>query len=191
MKIKFCKETRQSLLDLNESKKVSIEGNILKLIDTEGDPVLDEYVKYSIKRQKELQKKRLEITKKVQNQNKELSITKAEIERVNEELKEALESSEESKQNALHDLDVLQKKSQFELISVIVKIALVIIIGVGISTTILYVFSIIYNKETQLIGNTWSNMLGILLTNAFSIIGTIMGVKYASEKSSTGSNQDT
>ena len=68
MKIKFCKETRQSLLDLNESKKVSIEGNILKLIDTEGDPVLDEYVKYSIKRQKELQKKRLEITKKVQNQ---------------------------------------------------------------------------------------------------------------------------
>ncbi len=191
MKIKFCKETRQSLLDLNESKKVSIEGNILKLIDTEGDPVLDEYVKYSIKRQKELQKKRLEITKKVQNQNKELSIAKAEIERVNEELKEALESSEESKQNALHDLDVLQKKSQFELISVIVRIALVIIIGVGISTTILYVFSIIYNKETQLIGNTWSNMLGILLTNAFSIIGTIMGVKYASEKSSTGSNQDT
>ncbi len=191
MKIKFCKETRQSLLDLSESKKVSIEGNILKLIDTEGDPVLDEYVKYSIKRQKELQKKRLEITKKVQNQNKELSIAKAEIERVNEELKEALESSEESKQNALHDLDVLQKKSQFELISVIVRIALVIIIGVGISTTILYVFSIIYNKETQLIGNTWSNMLGILLTNAFSIIGTIMGVKYASEKSSTGSNQDT
>ena len=34
---------------------------------------------------------------------------------------------------------------------------------------------------TQLIASTWSNIIGILLTNAFSIIGTIMGVKYASE----------
>ena len=29
---------------------------------------------------------------------------------------------------------------------------------------------------------TWSNIIGILLTNAFSIVGTIMEVKYASEK---------
>ena len=91
-----------------------------------------------------------------------------------------MEIAESSKQEALQDLDILQKKTQFELISVIVKIALAIIIGVGISATVLYIFSIIYDKETQLIGNTWSNMFGILLTNAFSIIGTIMGVKYAS-----------
>ena len=36
--------------------------------------------------------------------------------------------------------------------------------------------------ETQVIGSAWSNMFGILLTNAFSIIGTIMGVKYANGK---------
>ena len=29
---------------------------------------------------------------------------------------------------------------------------------------------------------TWSNIIGILLTNAFSIVGTIMEVKYESEK---------
>jgi hypothetical protein len=38
------------------------------------------------------------------------------------------------------------------------------------------------DKDTAIIGSTWSNIVGILLTNAFSIVGTIMGVKYASEK---------
>jgi hypothetical protein len=46
----------------------------------------------------------------------------------------------------------------------------------------MYGLAIINDKETQIIGSTWSNMFGILLTNAFSIVGTIMGVKYASEK---------
>jgi len=41
--------------------------------------------------------------------------------------------------------------------------------------------AIAYDKETQIIGSTWSNMFGILLTNAFSIVGTIMGVKYAND----------
>jgi hypothetical protein len=36
-------------------------------------------------------------------------------------------------------------------------------------------------KEVNTIGPAWSNMFGILLTNAFSIVGTIMGVKYATK----------
>ena len=179
-KIKFCDQTREQLLELQKSKKLYLEGNIVKLIDTGGDPEMDKYVKESIKSQKDLQRKRLEINKKVQSQNKELNNAKCEIERVNEELKEALQSAESSKEEALKDLDILQKKTQFELVSVIVKIALGIIIGVGLCTTAIYIFSMLSNKDTQLIGNTWSNMFGILLTNAFSIIGTIMGVKYAS-----------
>ena len=180
MKIKFCKETRDTLLELKKSKNVNIEGNILKLIDASEDPEMEKYVKESIKSQKDLQRKRLDVTKRVQNQNDELIDAKKEIERVNIELKEALDLAEMSKDNALKDLDILQKRTQFELVSVIVKIALWIIIGVGMSTTALYIFSMLADKDTQLIGNTWSNMLGILLTNAFSIIGTIMGVKYAS-----------
>jgi hypothetical protein len=54
---------------------------------------------------------------------------------------------------------------------------------VGGITSIMYLFAIIYEKDTQIIGSAWSNLFGILLTNAFSIVGTIMGVKYATEKS--------
>jgi hypothetical protein len=50
---------------------------------------------------------------------------------------------------------------------------------VGITTTILYTMAIMMGKDTTLLGNAWSNLFGILLTNSFSIIGTIMGVKYA------------
>lgn len=184
MKIKFCTETRKRLLELKRSKGISIEGNILKIIDIEGDPELEKYVKSAIKSQKETQKKRLEVTKKVQAQNSELTEAKSEIERVNTELTLALGRAETAKEEALNDLDVLQKKTQNELINVIVKISLAIIIGVGLATTTLYMFSLYYDKETQLIGNTWSNMFGILLTNAFSIVGTIMGVKYASKTNS-------
>jgi hypothetical protein len=54
--------------------------------------------------------------------------------------------------------------------------------GVGVVTTIMYGVALFAGADTQIIGSTWSNMFGILLTNAFSIVGTIMGVKYASEK---------
>jgi hypothetical protein len=64
----------------------------------------------------------------------------------------------------------------------VVKVALIVIMGVGVITTGLYAIAIYTSKDTQIIGSTWSNMFGILLTNAFSIVGTIMGVKYATEK---------
>jgi hypothetical protein len=78
-------------------------------------------------------------------------------------------------------LDLLQKKVQTELIGTIVRVALFIVIGIGIVTTILYSLAFFLDKDTTLLGNAWSNMFGILLTNSFSIIGTIMGVKYATE----------
>jgi hypothetical protein len=115
---------------------------------------------------------------------------------MNEELKVALNLAEEekikaeaakaeaviAKDAALNDLDIAQKRSQFELIGTIVRVALYVIIGVGFTTTAMYVVALLTKADTQIIGSTWSNMFGILLTNAFSIVGTIMGVKYASEK---------
>jgi NADH:ubiquinone oxidoreductase subunit 6 (subunit J) len=62
-----------------------------------------------------------------------------------------------------------------------VKAALLVILSVGIITTLMYAIAMMTGKDTQIIGSTWSNMLSILLTNAFSIVGTIIGVKYASE----------
>jgi hypothetical protein len=118
----------------------------------------------------------------IEFQNTELVQWKEKNEIIGEELKAALEHAEKAKDLAETDLDMLQKRTQFELIGTIVKVALYVIIGVGAVTTVMYSIALFADKDTQIIGSTWSNMFGILLTNAFSIIGTIMGVKYASEK---------
>jgi hypothetical protein len=96
-----------------------------------------------------------------------------------QQLKNAIEIE---KNAALNDLDILMKKSQSELIKTIVIVALMVIVGVGVITTILYWMAIVTNRDTQIIGSTWSNMFSVLLTNAFSIVGTIMGIKYATQE---------
>ncbi len=102
-------------------------------------------------------------------------------ERRKEIVKKVKAEAENAKIVAENDLDLIQKKTQFELIGSIVKVALWVILGVGFVVTGMYLFAIFMDKDTQVIGSTWSNIVGILLTNAFSIVGTIMGVKYASE----------
>jgi hypothetical protein len=152
----------------------------------------------SRKKDKFTRKRRLEVTKQVQEQNTELLNWQKENQELMDNLKTALSEAESSralaeesrldaekaKDVALNDLDVLQKRSQTELISTIVKVALAVIISVGFVTTAMYAIAMWTGKDTQIIGSTWSNMFGILLTNAFSIVGTIMGVKYASENNS-------
>ena len=93
----------------------------------------------------------------------------------------ARQEAEKAKENAINDLDIIQKRNQTELISTIVRVALWVIIGVGFITTGVYVFTMIMGKDTQVISAAWSNIFGILLTNAFSIVGTIMGIKYATD----------
>jgi len=200
-----------------------LEGNIIKLIEGD-DPEFEQYLKDAAEKDRESRRKRLEITKKIQSQNSELSKlneenskimqdleqtlknveeSKEQIESQNnellqwrednekmqEELKDAVQKSEvarleaeRAKENAENDLDIMQKKTQFELIGTIVKVSLFVILGVGVTTTGMYAMAIMSGVDTSVIGSTWSNIIGILLTNAFSIIGTIMGVKYASEK---------
>jgi Fe2+ transport system protein B len=222
--IKLDKHTRKQLIELFEKRKISIEGNILKIIDPDGDEKFEEYLEEAIEKDKNSRRKRLEVTKKVQKQNTELTKGQKENNRVNRQLTKALEEAEEhekeaikakddaikakdeaeaSKIEALHqkrkadkarveaenakkaaenDLELLQRKTQFELIGTIVNVALWIILGVGITTTIMYGMSLFSGTDTTVISSTWNNIMGILLTNAFSIIGTIMGVKYASRK---------
>ena len=212
------------MIELYKTKKIGLEGNILKLIDADGDEEFMSYIKESIDRDKDSRRKRLDITKQVQSQNTDLTKWKNENERVNKELTIALEEAEESNKAMLvakqeaedsleeaqtarveaesarveaekarqeaenakiaaeSDLDLIQKKSQFELIGTIVRVALWVILGVGVVTTGMYLIALLTGLDTSVIGSTWSNIIGILLTNAFSIVGTIMGVKYASEK---------
>jgi len=191
---KIC---RDELLKLANEKRIYLEGNILKVISAnDGDSEFIEYLNICKNRDKDSRIKRLSVTKQVQKQNKELVAKQKETDSLMIELQNALDSAqkaeeeanklrevaEKSKDKALEDLDLIQKKSQFKLIGTIVRVALFVILGVGILTTVMYAFAIVTDKETQIIGSTWSNMFGILLTNAFSIVGTIMGVKYASDK---------
>ena len=120
--------------------------------------------------------------------------SKEEAEKAKEELEVALQLAEQSKEEAHKlkaeaehakevaetDLSLLQKKTQTELMGNIVRVALWVIMGVGFVTTGLYVFVLLLGHDSKIIESTWSNLFGILLTNSFSIIGTIMGVKHAS-----------
>lgn len=222
--IKIDKKTKEQLIQLQQTKRITLEGNILKVIEDDGDVEFQKYVNESIEKDNTTREKRLKITKQIQKQNKELTDWKAENERIHAELLETLElnktaiieaenakieaenakeeavlskdnaeksmieamtaraEAENAKVNAENDLELIQKKSQFELIGTIVKVALWVIMGVGITTTLMFLIALFGKLDTSVIGSTWSNIIGILLTNAFSIVGTIMGVKYASEK---------
>ena len=121
--------------------------------------------------------------------------SKEEVEKAKEELEVALQLAEQSKEEAHKlkaeaehakevaetDLSLLQKKTQTELMGNIVRVALWVIMGVGLLTTALYVFVMVRGLDAKIIESTWSNLFGILLTNSFSIIGTIMGVKHATK----------
>ena len=214
------KDTKKKLIDIFKSKNIGLEGNITKLIDAEDDQEFREYLKTCIEKDTTTRRKRLEMTKQVQVQNKDLTTLNEENQRIMEELQNTLTSMEEqknqiecqnsellewkkenekigaelveamkqseqarviaenAKNEAENNLDLIQKKTQFELINNIVKVALYVIIGVGGITTGIYVYSMSIGMDTDIIGSTWSNMFGILLTNSFSIVGTILGVKY-------------
>ena len=201
--IEITEHTRNILLEVAKKKKIYVEGSFLKLLKApNGDAEFEEYLKLCKKKDAESRKKRLQVTKQVQKQNQELEAAAKENDRVNKQLSRALDETERAMEEAreaereamlakaeaeklrdaaMEDLDTLQKRTQFELIGKIVKFALYIIAGVGILTTTLFGWTLLTGQENPILESTWSNLFGILLTNSFSIIGTIMGVKYATE----------
>jgi hypothetical protein len=201
---------RDALLKLAKEKKIYLEGNILKILKpTNGDTEFAEYLKLCKEKDVDSRRKRLNVTKQVQKQNKELEAAAKENVRVNKQLEKALEEAinsaehatkskeeaetakeeserlrlkaEQAQEVAETDLSLLQKKTQTELMGNIVRVALWVIMGVGVITTGLYIFVLLYGHDSKIIESTWSNLFGILLTNSFSIIGTIMGVKHATQ----------
>lgn len=221
--ITFNKNTKKQLISLCKTRNLCLEGNIIKVIDYSGDTEFEQYIQTCLEKDKEIRRKRLEITKQIQQKNTELEKLNVENERILEDLQSTLKEvedakityevqnreliawkednerislelqqemlkseqarveAENAKRTAENDLDVLQKRTQTQLIERIVKVSLGVIVTVGLITTLMYGIALFTEKDTQIIGSTWANMFGILLTNAFSIIGTIMGVKYASK----------
>jgi methyl-accepting chemotaxis protein len=156
-------------------ERIKVDGSVVYL-QASYNPVIDSKGNVT-----DVVKIATDITESVNNKKKIDELSKNLTVEL-ENSKKLKDSIEVEKNMALNDLDVLIKKSQSELIKVIVKCALAVIIGVGIVTTVLYWVAIVTNKETQIIGSTWSNMFSVLLTNAFSIVGTIMGIKYATQE---------
>ena len=180
--IKLDPASRSALLELSRNSRLYLEGNILKVIDAEGDDAFEKYLREATAQDKENRRKRLEVTKQIQEQNRELQESQAKNAQLMSELQEALQKAEGARKSAEEDLTILQKRTQYQLMGSIVKVALWVIMGVGVTTTGMYLLALLRGLDTVLLGSTWSNMFSILLTNSFSIIGTIMGVKYASEE---------
>src|SRR6056300_1348619 len=85
---KICKD---ELLKLAKEKKIYLEGNILKVLKAESnDNEFIEYLKTCKQRDVDSRKKRLNVTKQVQKQNKELESAAKENVRVNKQLEKAL-----------------------------------------------------------------------------------------------------
>ena len=172
--VKFWETLRGGKFFEGEFERKKIDGSPIYLQAT-YNPIFDESGTIT-----KVMKIATDISEMIVSKNKinELSKTlQKELDNTNK-LREAIEIE---KNAALEDLDATLKKSQNELIKTIVKCALAVIISVGFITTIMYSFAILSNKDTQIIGSTWSNMFSVLLTNAFSIVGTIMGIKYATQ----------
>jgi len=212
--IRFAEETWVNLILLARTDRIYLEGSILRLVDTQDSAAYQSYVDEARRRDRATREKRSRVTQTVQKQNRDLqsaheTITakqerveralqeaetaRAEAEEARARTQEAMEQehrarvdAENAREEAVKDLDYMQKRTQFELMGQIVRVALFLVVGVGSITTILYALALFgpgtSDDDTTLLANTWSNMFGILLTNSFSIIGTIMGVKYATDK---------
>ena len=175
--IKFWEKLKKGKFFDGIFERRKVDGSIIYLQAT-YNPVLDSKGNIT-----DVVKIATDVTDAVNDKKKIDELTKnltVELEN-SQKLKNAIELEKDA---ALNDLDVIIKKGQSELIKVIVKCALAVIIGVGIVTTILYWLAMLTGKDTQIIGSTWSNMFSVLLTNAFSIVGTIMGIKYATQDGS-------
>lgn len=173
--VKFWEKLKSGKFFGGEFERKKIDGSSVYLQAT-YNPIYNENGEIT-----KIMKIASDITNTVKNQ-KEIEVLSENLQIELDNSQRLKNSIETEKNNALNDLDVMIKKSQNELIKVIVKCALAVIVGVGIVTTILYWAAIITNQDTQIIGSTWSNMFSVLLTNAFSIVGTIMGIKYATQE---------
>ena len=135
--ISFNKDIESDLISLYKSKKIALEGNLLKVIKTTNKE-FQEYLEEAKTKDQDTRRKRLEVTKQVQSQNKDLIDSQAEKEKLMLELQNALAESEKLREVAVDDLETLQKKTQFELIGLIVKVALGAVADVCVFTTVLY-----------------------------------------------------
>ncbi len=176
-------------MELAKTKNIRLEGNICKVITAGDNKDFEAYLNECIDKDKENRKRRLKITEQVQHQNADLVMWKKENENINTQLKISLDEAhalrqeaESAKDMAQNDLEVLQKKAQFEMVGMIVRMSIWVIGGVGVTVTSVYLIMIFCKLKADIVASVWMNIMSILLTNSFSIVGTLMGIKTMKEK---------
>ena len=110
--IKLNEETRRALVQLAEETQVYPEGNFLKLLDAENDAAFLDYISKSLERDRFMRQRRLEITKQIQIQNRELTTSNGKISRLNDELVIALEEQKKAKDQLVVANRILEKKNK-------------------------------------------------------------------------------
>ena len=99
--MKVTQYTRDVLLEVARQKKIFVEGNFLKLLEAEdGDTEFAEYLQLCKDKDITSRRKRLDVTKQVQSQNKALEKAAERNAALMEDLKVALEQAEKAKTEA-------------------------------------------------------------------------------------------
>lgn len=159
---------------------IYLEGALLKVLTKENklsDDDWIEYLKIANDRDENKSKERVELTHEALNQKTELERAHKKIKQQYKLLKEEKEKVEDNVCTLENDLKILREKNQLRILNHVVNICLRIIIGIGFSCSIILVVMLLFGKQSDLIESTWSQSILLMLSNAFSIIATIQGVK--------------
>ena len=105
-------DIRKALIEIARDSKVYLEGSILKLINPGDDPSFNRYLDEAVRKDRSVRQLRLEITKQVQAQNKELSAINEQNVALNAELRTALDQQKKVQDKLLMTLDKLERQNQ-------------------------------------------------------------------------------
>ncbi len=94
--ITLTEDIEEQFIQYGQSKGVMLEGNIIKVMNP-ANPTFKEYLETAQSKDAENRKKRLQITKELQDKNKELTEKQNENDALMDQLKVALEKAEQAK----------------------------------------------------------------------------------------------
>jgi signal transduction histidine kinase len=110
--LEFNDDIRKALIAIAGDTQVHLEGSILKLIDPGDDPEFRAYFDEAVRRDKAMRQRRLDITKQVQHQNKELTRFNDQNAVLNAELRNALEEQRKAQDKLLLALEKQERQNQ-------------------------------------------------------------------------------
>lgn len=187
-KIKLPSEFLEKLITLSKSN-VYLEGQLLKFIDTstlKGEELV--YIDTASKLYKE---KLLKIgnfqnaAAQQEKTNEQLALLNKELASSKIELELALKESQEAKHTAENELDILQKKTETQSRSFVIKFSLVLIGSILTASSILYIIVVLVgnHQEASILGNLVATLFVAGLSSAFGQIAVILGLKESERKS--------